>query len=160
MYNGSLLEIQSRLNVCPSSESRNTLPSCPGFKDSKQASSPPFPPQHFESSRKHKEKKASSAPVLLPHPERLHQASLRLVGLRMEHDDRQKQVLSTSLLACLLARGAWKGCHEVYNRQEWWINSVSKQDKCGWKAVRIFTLFVFDTDTAEGKNGGGQAMWC
>jgi len=54
------------------------------------------PPHHFQSSREKTTKACfAQAPSLPPPPTHthtlLHQALLGLVGLRMEHDDRQKQ---------------------------------------------------------------------
>lgn len=52
----------------------------------------------------------------LPHT-LLHQALLGLVGLRMEHDDRQKQSSAPPCSAVFYTARAWKGCYEAYNRQ-------------------------------------------
>lgn len=84
------------------------------------------PPYHFHSSRKNDEGVlcTSSLPHIL-----LHQALLGLVGLRMEHDDRQKQSSAPPCSAVFYTERAWKGCYEGYNRHSDrstpWVNKIS-----------------------------------
>lgn len=72
------------------------------LKDSTGPSLEPIPPRHFESSR---EKKDEGVLCSLPHT-LLQQALLGLVGLRMEHDDRQKQSSAPPCAAAFSSAGA------------------------------------------------------
>lgn len=84
------------------------------------------PPRHFQSSRKNDEGVLCTGS--LPHT-LLQQASLGLVGLRMEHDDRQKQSSAPPCSAVFYSARAWKDCYEAYNgrsdRSTLWVNKIS-----------------------------------
>lgn len=74
------------------------------LKDSNGPSLEPIPPRHFESSREKKDEGVLCAGSL-PHT-LLQQALLGLVGLRMEHDDRQKQSSAPPCAAAFSSAGA------------------------------------------------------
>lgn len=128
---------------------------CPGFKESNRLAYSPSPHATFRAAGK--TTKACFAPA--PSPtltfRALHQALLGLVGLRMEHDDRQKQSSAPPCSAVFYTMRAWKGCYETYNRlsdrSSPWVNKISVDER-----LRIFILFVDDNVSAERKRSQTQ----
>lgn len=88
-----------------------------------------LPPCHFQSSRKNDEGVLCTSS--LPHT-LLHQALLGLVGLRMEHDDRQKQSSAPPCFAVFYTAWVWKGS-EAHNRHSdistLGVNKISEGEK-------------------------------
>lgn len=99
---------------------------CPGFKESNRLPRCPSPTPLSEQQEKRRRRALHQLPP--PHT-LLHQALLGLVGLRMEHDDRQKQSSAPPCSAVFYTARAWKGSYEAYNRHSnrstLWVNKIS-----------------------------------
>lgn len=92
------------------------LTGCPGFKESNRLPRSPSPPPHATLRAAGKNDEGVLCTSSLPHT-LLHQALLGLVGLRMEHDDRQKQSSAPPRSAVFYTARAWKGNYEPDNRR-------------------------------------------
>lgn len=142
-----------------SSQSEERLPfvfmtGCPGFKESNRLPHSPSPMPLSEQQEKRRRRALHHLPP--PHT-LLHQALLGLVGLRMEHDDRQKQSSAPPCSAVFYTARAWKGCYEAYNRRSDrstpWVNKISVGEQLHG------SLYCSCTTMSALKLCEGKKMW-
>lgn len=114
---------------------------CPGFKESNRLPRRPSPTPLSEQ----QEERARRALHRFPPPPThthtlLHQASPGLVGLRMEHDDRQKQSSAPPCAAAIHSARSMKRA-AMRHTMGTAIDRLRGREECGRAATRILALF-------------------